>query len=309
LFGLATAQKILRAGYFWPTIFKDCINTVQKCHPCQIFSKKMHAHPTPLHPVVAVGPFAKWGINFTTCKPPSVVGHNYIIVVVDYFTKWEEAMPTFSNDAKTVALFVFNHIIACFGVPKSIVTDHGSHFCNSMMTKLSTLLHFDQEHSSPYYPQENGQVESINKVLKTMLQRMIGKHKTNWNLMLFLALWAYQTSTKTATDFTPFQLVYGLEAVLPIECEIPSLKLVVELFLTLPSKKNDSYIYPTLMSDVDEAIMANESHQKCVKHQYDKKIRPRTFSEGDLVLVYDQDRDKLGVGKFEPLWHGPYIIK
>jgi hypothetical protein len=197
--------------------------------PVPIFSKKMCTSRSPTS-IVAVGPFSKWGIDFTTCKPPSVVGHNYIIVVVDYFTKWEEAMPTYSNDAKTATLFVFNHIIARFGVPKSIVTDHGSHFCNSMMTELSTLFHFDQEHSSPYYPQENGQVESINKVLKTMLQRMIGKHKSNWHIMLFSALWAYRTSAKTSTGFTPFQLVYGLEAVLPIECEIPSLKLVVELF-------------------------------------------------------------------------------
>jgi transposase InsO family protein len=112
-------------------------------------------------------------------------------VVIDYFTKWEEAMPTYSNDEKIAKLFIFNHIIARFGVPKSIVTDHGSHFCNNMMTELSTLFHFDQEHSSPYYPQENGQVESINKVLKTMLQRMIGKHKSNWHIMLFSSLWAY----------------------------------------------------------------------------------------------------------------------
>jgi transposase InsO family protein len=153
--------------------------------------KKMHAHPAPLHHVVIVDPFTKWGIDFTTCRPASIVGHNYIIVAVDYFTKWAEAMPTFSNDAKTAVLFVFNHIISRFGVPKSIVTDHGSHFCNNMMTELATLLHFDQEHSSPYYPQENRQVESINKVLKIMLQWMVGKHKSNWHLMLFLTLWAY----------------------------------------------------------------------------------------------------------------------
>jgi len=183
----------------------------------------MHTHPVPLHPIISVGPFAKWGIDFTTYKPPSFTGHNYIIVAVDYFIKWVEAMPTFSNDAKTSTLFVFNHIIARFGVPKSILTDQGSHFCNSMMTKLPTLLHFDQEHSSLYYPQANGQVESINKVLKRMIQRMIGKHKTNWNLMLFPALWAYQTSAKMAIGFTPFQLVYGLEFVLPIECNILSL--------------------------------------------------------------------------------------
>jgi len=88
-------------------------------------------------------------------------------------------------------------------------------------------LHHDS--LTPYYPQANGQVEAVNKVLVTMLQRTIGMHMSNWNLMLFSTLWAYHTSVKDATRFTPFQLVYGLEATLPIECEISSLKLAVEL--------------------------------------------------------------------------------
>ena len=105
-----------------------------------------------------------------------------------------------------------------FGIPKSIVTDHGMHSSNAMMVELTAMLHLDHEHSSPYYPKANGRVESINCILKTMLQRMVGKHKSNWHVQLFSALWAYQTSTKTTTGFTHFQLVYGLEVVLPIEC-------------------------------------------------------------------------------------------
>ena len=96
--------------------------------------------------------------------------------------KWVEVIPTYANGTKTTALFMFNHIIAKFDVPLSLVMDHGSHFCNTMMTELATLLHFDQENSSPYYPQANGQVESTNHVLKTMLQRMVGKYKSNWHL-------------------------------------------------------------------------------------------------------------------------------
>eukprot|EP00253_Pinus_taeda_P004997 PITA_04997 len=144
----------------------------------------MRAPPSPLHPVITVGPFAKWGM---TCNSHSAGGHGYIIVAIDYFTKWAEAMPTLSNDGKTVAQFLFNHA--------------------------------------------NRQVEVVNKVLVTMLQRTIGMHKSNWHLMLFSALWAYRTLVKDATGFTPFQLVYGLDATLPIECEIPSLKIAVKLLL------------------------------------------------------------------------------
>lgn len=74
---------------------------------------------------------------------------------------------------------MFNHIITGFGVPKAIVTDQRYHFCNKMMTELSTMLGFHQENLSPYYPQANGQVEAISHVLKKLLQRMVGKHKIN----------------------------------------------------------------------------------------------------------------------------------
>ena len=104
LSGLATTQKILRVGYFWPSLFKDCIESVKRCHPCQIFSRKVRSHPAPMHPVIAIGPFSKWGIDFTTCHPPSAQAHKYIIVAVDYFTKWAEAIPTYLNDGKIVAL-------------------------------------------------------------------------------------------------------------------------------------------------------------------------------------------------------------
>jgi transposase InsO family protein len=171
----------------------------------------------------------KWGIDFMTCHPHSAGGHGYIIVVIDYFTKWVEAMPTFNNTRKTVALFLFKHVITRFGVPQAIVTDHGSHFINHMMFKLTEKLGLCHDSSTPYYPQVNGHVEAINKVLITMIRQMIGIHKTSWHTLLFLSLWAYRTSVKSATGFMPFRLVYGMEAILPIECEIPSLKLVVEL--------------------------------------------------------------------------------
>ena len=88
--------------------------------------------------------------------------HHYIIMVVNYFTKWVESMPTYLNNVETIARFLFNDIITRFGIPKSIIIDHGSHFCNNIMTKLGTLLKFRHENLSPYYPKANGQVEVVN---------------------------------------------------------------------------------------------------------------------------------------------------
>jgi hypothetical protein len=90
-----------------------------------------------MFPVIIVGPFTKWGIDFTTCHPASTRGHRYIIVAVEYFTKWVKDMPMFNNDGETRALFIFNQIVARFGILKEIVTDHGSNFHNKMMSELT----------------------------------------------------------------------------------------------------------------------------------------------------------------------------
>ena len=113
--------------------------------------------------------------------------------------------------------------------------------------------------------------------------------------MFFSALWAYQTSVKSATKFTPFQLVYGLEAILSIECEIPSLKLAVELLPNTSAKEEHLFYLMQLEKTRRDATLFIES-------QYEKHVKPCVFFEGDLVLLYEQDRDMLGAGKFESMW-------
>jgi transposase InsO family protein len=269
----------------------------------------MKEHPTPMFPVIVVGPFTKWGIDFTTYHWTSTRGNRYIIVAVEYFTKWVEAMPTLKNDGETTSLFIFNQIIARLGIPKEIIIDHGSRFENKMMSELTSNLGLRQDHSSPYYPQVNGQVEAVNKSLKTILQRTINYAKSNYHLMLYSVLWDYRTYLKTATSFSPFHLIYGLEAVFSIEFQISSLKLAVEL-LPDTSPLEEHLLY---LEQFDEkrrdAALANKAHKQRVKCQYDRSVRPRTFSEGDLFLVYDQDKDPLGEDKFKPMGFGPFIVK
>ena len=114
---------------------------------------------------------------------------------------------------------------------------------------------------------------------------------------------------KDTTGFTPFQLVYGLESTLLIECEIPLLKIVVKL-LPNTSLEEECLLY---LERLDEthcfATLVIEAQKKRVKSHFDQTISPRTFVEGDLVLLYDQARDKLGARKFKPMWHRPYIVK
>ena len=90
-----------------------------------------------------------------TCNPTLSGGHGFIIVAVDYFTKWAEAMPTLNNNSEMTALFFFNHVVSRFGVPQAIVTDHGSHFHNHMIVELTAKLGLSHDSSTPYYPQAN----------------------------------------------------------------------------------------------------------------------------------------------------------
>ena len=112
----------------------------------------MCAPPAPLHPIIVVGPFVKWGIDFITCNPHSDGGHGYIILAVYYFTKWAEAMPTIAEDGKTATTFIFNDVIASFSVLQAIITEYGSHFQNTMMTRLFDQLGLCHDNSTPYYP-------------------------------------------------------------------------------------------------------------------------------------------------------------
>jgi hypothetical protein len=269
----------------------------------------MWAHPAPMFLVIDVSPFTKWGIKFNTCNSASSRGNRYIIIPVDYLTKWVEAMPRFNNYGETSTLFIFNQIVERFRILKEIVTDHGSHFQNKMMTKLMSNLRFKQENLLPYYLQVNGQVEAVNKSLKKILQWTINSSKSNWNLMLYYVLWEYKTSVKTATSFSPFQLVYGLEEVLPIEWHIPSLNLVVEL-LSDTSALDEFLLYlEKLDEQCRDVASTNETHKQQFMFQYDWYVHPQIFSKGDLFLVYDQDKYPLGESKLKTMWFRPFIVK
>jgi hypothetical protein len=176
--------------------------------------------------------------------------------------KWAEAMPTFNNTADTAAHFFFNHVISRFGVPLQLISDHGKHFENEIFVELSSRLGFSHEFASPYYPQSNGQVEAVNKVLKTMLQCTVNKHKTNWHHMLFSTLWDYRTAVKTATSFTPFHLVHGVEATLPIECEIPTLRTAIELLPDTAPMEQRLLNLESLDEDRRSSLQNNEAAKK-----------------------------------------------
>jgi hypothetical protein len=116
---------------------------------------------------------------------------------------------------------------------------------------------------------------------------MIGIHNMNWHTMLFSTLWAYQTSVKSTIGFTPFQLVYGIKAIFPIECEIPCLKLAVEILPNTFTEEECLLYLMQLYETRHYAILFIETQKKHFKAQHEKHVKPHVFSEGDLVLLYE----------------------
>ena len=126
--------------------------------------------------------------------------------------------------------------------------------------------------------------------------------------MLYPTLWAYRTNVNTATGYSPFQLVHGVEAVTPIECEILSLKIAIHVLPDTTELEERLVHLEHLDEQCRDALTANQAHKNRVKSQYDKMVKPRVFSEGELVLLWDQDKEPLGAGKFKAMWLGPYVV-
>ncbi|XP_039683803.1 uncharacterized protein [Medicago truncatula] len=308
--GHTMAKKILRAGYYWMTMESDCYKHTRKCHKCQIYADKIHVPPTTLNLLSSPWPFSMWGIDMIgRIEPKASNGHRFILVAIDYFTKWVEAASYANATKQVVVKFIKNHIICRYGIPNRIITDNGTNLNNKMMKELCDDFKIEHHNSSPYRPQMNGAVEAANKNIKRIVQKMVVTYK-DWHEMLPFALHGYRTSVRTSTGATPFSLVYGMEAVLPVEVEIPSLRVLMEADLSEAEWVQNRYDQLNLIEEKRmTALCHGQLYQKRMKQAFDKKVRPREFKEGDLVLkkIFSFQPDSRG--KWAPNYEGPYVVK
>ncbi|KAG8480467.1 hypothetical protein CXB51_024656 [Gossypium anomalum] len=229
--GFTMARQIMRFGYYWSTMEGDCINYAKKCHKCQIYGDKIHVPPSPLHVMTSPWPFSMWGMDVIgPISPKASNGHRFIFVVIDYFTKWVEAASYASVTKLAVSRFLKKEIICRYGMPEEIIFDNALNLNNSTIAEVCSQFKIRHHNSSPYRPKMNGAVEAANKNIKKIVGKMTKTYR-DWHEKLPFALYVYQTSVRTSTGATPFSLVYGKEAVLPIEVEIPSLRVLLELKL------------------------------------------------------------------------------
>jgi hypothetical protein len=207
--------------------------------------------------------------------------------------------------------FVKEHVIHRFGIPQTITTDGGSVFVSKEFRKFCDDMGIKLIRSSPYYAQANGQAEASNQSLIKLIKRKIKEHPKRWHEVLSEALWAYRMSCHGAIKTSPYQLVYGQEAVLPWEITAGSRRVTFQNDLTTEE-------YATLMSDSVEdltelrlwSLEKIKENKAKVARAYNKKVRPKEFQVGDLVweAVLPLGTKDPKFGKRSPNWHGPYRV-
>ncbi|KAK4381668.1 hypothetical protein Sango_2944900 [Sesamum angolense] len=257
--------RIKRIGYYWPTMVKDCIDYARRCQACQFHANLIHQPIEPFHPTIASWLFDAWGLDVVGPWTKSSGGHLYILAATDYFSKWAEAVPLKEVKKENVIDFILTHIIYRYRVPRYIITDNGKPFCNSLIDKLCQKFDFKQRNSSMYYAADNGLAEAFNKTLCNLLKKVVAKSKRDWHERIGEALWAYRITVRTPTQTTPYALVYGVQAVLPIEQQIPSLRITIQEGLT---QEENAKIRLEELEALDEKRLEAQQRLECYKLDY-----------------------------------------
>ncbi|KAL5579243.1 hypothetical protein UlMin_011685 [Ulmus minor] len=217
--------KLYKKGFSSPSLL--CLDEDRgkfTLEECQHFSAIPRQAPEDLTTVTSSWPFAKWGIDLIGPLPTARGQLKYVVVAIDYYTKWVEAKALAKITEQNVTAFIWKNIVCRFGVPRELVSDHGTQFENEKLQSICDRLGIKKVFSSPAHPKSNGQVEAVNKTIKQTLKKKLEKSKGAWVDELPLVLWAYRTSFRAATGETPFSLAYGVEAIIPIEINLPTFR-------------------------------------------------------------------------------------
>ncbi|GAA0149046.1 hypothetical protein LIER_08318 [Lithospermum erythrorhizon] len=251
--------------------------------------------------------FAMWGTDFVGqfLKPP--VKYKDAIVAVDYFSKWVEVVPMRNTRGKDVEEFIWKNIITRFGIPKIIVSDNGPQFDVAIIREMCQRLGIEHRFVPVCYPQYNGQVEVMNRTIFLGIKKNLLESGAKRYEELDRVLWSYRTTPSNATRETPFSLVYGTEAVLPLEVCLPNIRQI-----GFKEDHNDTRIRELLeFSDEgrDRAIAKMQKYKQAMAKFYNRRVKNRQFFTGYLVLrMFKASRAK-DVNKLNPKWEGPYRVK
>ncbi|CAM8972555.1 unnamed protein product [Rhodiola kirilowii] len=239
---------------------------------------------------------------------PSSYRNQYILVAVDYVSKWVEAIASPTCDAKVVTKLFKKIIFPRFGVPRTIISDGGSHFKEKHFEALLRKYGVSHKVATPYHPQTSGQVEISNREIKAILEKTVGSSRKDWSSKLDDALWAYCTAYKTPIGMSPYRLIYGKPCHLPVELEYKAMWAIKFLNMDLQTVEENRVLQLHDLEEIrNEAYESARIYKEKTKKLHDKRIFHREFMKGDKVLLFNS-RLKLLPGKLKSRWSGPFVV-
>ncbi|GJV62620.1 reverse transcriptase domain-containing protein [Tanacetum coccineum] len=220
----SVVAKALRIGYYWPTMHKDARALIRACQDCQVHKPVPRNPQQKLTPITSPWPFYKWGIDIAGPFPEGPGKVKFLIVAMDYFTKWIEAKPVATIIGNQVKKFVWDNIVCRFELPGEVISDNRKQFRDNPFKDWCEKLCIRQHFTSVKHPQTNGLVERANRSLGEGIKARLDARSKNWTKELPHVLWAHRTMIKSSNEDTPFSLTYGTEAVIPAEIGMPTLR-------------------------------------------------------------------------------------
>nr|GEW39343.1 reverse transcriptase domain-containing protein [Tanacetum cinerariifolium] len=234
-------------------------------------------------------------------------GNKYILVSVDYLSKWVEAKALPTNDSRVVCKFLknlFTRVVA----PRAIISDRGTHFCNDQFTKVMQKYGVAYRLATPYHPQTNGQVEVSYRGLKRILERAVGENHASWSDKVDDALWTFRTAYKTPIGCTPYKLVYRKACHLHVELDHKAYWALKYANFDLKIAGDHRKVQINELNELrDQAYENSLIYKEKTKRLHDSKIKNRVFKIGDRVLLFNS-RLKIFSGRLKTRWSGPLTI-
>ena len=301
-FGRKRTLERLQRRFHWPGMREAVTQVCNSCPVCQKAEPPTH-HRAPLQPLPVIDtPFQRVAMDIFGPLKRTKQGNRYILVLMDYATKWPEAYPMRAVDSESVARTLID-IFSRLGVPDELLTDNGSNFTSRLMKRFYDLTGIHHLKTSAYHPATDGMVERFNKTLKQTLRKLTQKSSDDWDACIPYLMWAYRGTVHASTGFSPFELVYGrqmrdgldvLADVWKEEKDTDPIA-VIEYLRKLRERMQQAR---EIVQETE--TKAKESHKKF----YDRNTISREFKKGDMVLVL---LPKLQY-KLICEWQGPYEV-
>jgi transposase InsO family protein len=294
--------KVWSSGFYWPEMHKDTKRYVASCPECQRTGNISQRNSMPLKYNLQIDLFDVWGIDFMGPFKNSH-GFEHILVIADYVSKWVEAMPCRNAFTEESIAMIKSMIFPRFGTLRILISDGGTHFIGKNFKKCVSKLGIEHRISMAYHPQTNGQAETSNMQLKSILNKTIEKGGKDWSKKLDGALWAYRTTFKTPIVMTPYQFIYGKACHLPVELEHKAYWTIKEMNLDLDAAVVKRRIQISELEEMRLTAYENTSIYKGrIKRWYGKRLKKKEFGEGEKVLLYNLRFKTFGKGKLQSKW-------